>query len=127
MEAKEKIVKKLMKNKKEMKMLDSKYDYYESIKRKSDMLFYKYSMERFIELYKNNNTTNLINEEIAKEMLYNLNLNICNQCVYNYVYTYTSDDLNFITNFNIDIILKDIMNVFKDDIIKMKNIEKEKN
>lgn len=109
--------------KKNQKMLNESFDYYKSIKIKSNMLYYKYNMERFIKKYNDNNKNKFIDENIAKEMLYNLSLNICNQLVYNCIYRYTKEDFEFIINFNIDLILADIINIYIEDIIKMKKQE----
>ena len=117
---------KKIKIKKNQKMLNESFDYYKSIKMKSDMIYYKYNMGGFIEKYNNNNKNKFIDENIAKELLYNLSLNICNQLVYNCIYRYTKEDFEFIINFNIDLILTDIIDIYMVDIIKMKKQE-EKN
>ena len=85
-------------------MLCPEYDYYSSVKEKSDNIA--------ILKYKTNN-------EMFKIRLYNLILNLCNQLIYGYTYTFSKSDLYFISENNIDIF--EILKGFKDDIIIMKN------
>jgi len=93
-----------------IKMIPPVYDYYSSVKKKSDKIAYK--------KYK-------IDDEIFKARLYNLVLNMCNQFVYDYTYVFSKEDLYFVTDYNINI--HELLNEFKSDIIKMKKIaQKEK-
>ncbi|MEG0873255.1 MAG: hypothetical protein RSE00_03460 [Clostridia bacterium] len=112
-----------LKGKKEYKLLDDKFDYYNIVKKKSDELYYKYNLSRFIGIYNKDFNTGIIDEDMAKELFYNLNLNICNQVVYEYNYEYTKDDLFFISDFQIDKIFKDIVSTFLSVVIRMKEIE----
>ena len=94
-----------MSKKNVIKMLDPSYDYYESIRLKTD------------EFCKNKlYTNNKLEYIIKKEKLYNLMLNLCNQIVYDYTYVFTIDDFDFIYDNDIDI--KNILEIFVDDIIK---------
>lgn len=90
-----------------IKLLEIKYDYYSVIKEKSDKIAEKE--------YKNY-------DEIFKSRLYNFVLNICNQFVYDYTYIFSKQDLYFIADNNINIYR--LLDQFKDDIIKMKDIER---
>ena len=74
--------------KKNKKLLDENYDYYRSIKDKTE----KIAKEEYN-----------ITDEILISKLYNLVLNLCNQMVYDYVYVFTKDDLYFVAEYNINI------------------------
>lgn len=92
--------------KNKLKLLKENYDYYRSIKDKSDHI-----SENIFE--KNN--------EFLKAKLYNLVLNLCNQMVYDYIYVFTKDDLYFIADHNINI--QDILDYFIIDIKKIKGMK----
>ena len=62
-----------------------KYDYYKSVKEKSDKLA--------LTIFKQN-------DEILKAKLYNLVLNLCNQVIYDFTYVLTKEDLFFIADYN---------------------------
>ncbi len=93
--------------KKNKKLLDENYDYYRSIKDKTE----KIAKEEYN-----------ITDEILISKLYNLVLNLCNQMVYDYVYVFTKDDLYFVAEYNINI--HKLLNNFIIDIKKMQNKEK---
>lgn len=92
---------------KNKKLLDENYDYYRSIKDKTE----KIAKEEYN-----------ITDEILISKLYNLVLNLCNQMVYDYVYVFTKDDLYFVAEYNINI--HKLLNNFIIDIKKMQNKEK---
>lgn len=89
--------------KKSVKLLDEKYDYYKSVKEKSDKLA--------LTIFKQN-------DEILKAKLYNLVLNLCNQVIYDFTYVLTKEDLFFIADYNIDVYK--LLEYFVPDICKIK-------
>ncbi len=94
--------------KKRLEKKREKYNYYQSVKIKSDQMYDEvigYRVEKDSPL-----------EAILKAKLYNLVLNICNQVVNDYTYTFTNDDFDFIIEYNIN--LEDIIQRFRDDVIK---------
>ena len=97
-----------MKKLNEVKALPSEYDYYESIKKKSDCLAQKVFV---------------VNHEILKSKLYNLMLDICNPIIYDYTYTFTKEDLFFIIDYGINVGI--IIDYCFNDIQIMKNNLKE--
>lgn len=97
-----------MKKNKNITLLTSKYDYYSRIKEKSDKIS-KFYFE---------------DNEIKKAELYNLVLNLINQVVYDYIYTFTERDLDFILENGINI--NSILEEFLDDIIIIKREYDEK-
>lgn len=90
-------------------MLSQKYDYYSVIKEKTDKI-----AEKIYNSY----------DEIFKAKLYNLVLNMCNQFVYDYTYIFSKQDLYFIADYNINI--HKLLDEFRLDILKMREIEKNK-
>lgn len=86
-----------------VKMLDENYDYYKSVKEKSDRISLKIFRK---------------DDEILKSKLYNLVLNLCNQVVYDFTYILTKEDLFFISDYNINIY--ELLDDFVEDIAKMK-------
>lgn len=87
-----------------IKALPEKYNYYTSIKHKSEILSRK--------IFKNKNS------EIYKTQLFNLMLNICNQAIYGYTYSFNKQDIFFIIDNGINI--NEIINLCKIDILKNK-------
>lgn len=96
--------------KEKVKLLEENYDYYKSVKEKSDRL----ALQIFGK-----------NDEILKAKLYNLVLNLCNQVIYDFTYVLTKDDLFFIADYNINV--HKLLNNFVIDICKIKEqMEQEK-
>lgn len=87
-------------------------DIYKIIEEKSNYLFEKYNLSRFIS--NKENKENII--KIIKQKLYELNLNICNQYIYDYTYRFTKDDLEFIDNFDLYNIIIEIIDITSDYI-----------
>ncbi len=96
------------KKNKKIKELPSEYNYYESVKIKTEKLYYKYFCKNL----------GKYNDYVIIEKLYNLVLNICNQEIYDCIYTFTKDDLYFIADYNINIC--SLIKIFIEDINKMK-------
>ena len=71
------------------------------------------SKEYYLENIKKENKDN-IPEEIVIMQLYNLVLNILNQEVFDYVYSFKKEDLEFLVKYNIDVL--DLINKFKNYI-----------
>ncbi len=88
---------------KNVKMLEENYDYYKSVKEKTDKISLK--------IFKKN-------DEILKSKLYNLVLNLCNQVIYDFTYVLSSDDLFFIADNNINIY--ELLDLFVEDIYIIK-------
>ena len=87
------------------------YDYYEAVKTESDEIFEEYKLHQYIKAKNIDNKEKL--EKIYKEKLYNILLNIINQEVYDEIYNFSKEDVEFILNFNIDKIMKDIIKRLK--------------
>lgn len=97
--------------KEKVKLLDENYDYYKSVKEKSDKLAIKIFGK---------------NDEILKARLYNLVLNLCNQVIYDFTYVLTKDDLFLIADYNINVYK--LLDNFVIDICKIKEqIEQDNN
>ena len=96
--------------KEKVKLLNENYDYYKSVKEKSDKLSIKIFGK---------------NDEILKARLYNLVLNLCNQVIYDFTYVLTKDDLFFIADYNIDVYK--LLDNFVVDISKIKEQMEEEN
>ena len=92
----------MKKNKKKM-LLTVVGNYYSNVKEKSD---------RIADLY-------FKGDEIKKSELYNLVLNLVNQVVYDYTYTFTQRDLYFIAENNINV--NSLLEEFIGDIEVLKN------
>ncbi len=97
-----------MKKNKQIALLGSGYDYYSRVKEKSD---------KISKFYFNG-------DEIKKAELYNLILNLINQVIYDYTYTFTQRDLDFIIENSINI--NSLLEEFMDDIKNIK-VENEEN
>lgn len=85
---------------------------YSIIEEKSNYLFDKYNLSKFI--VNIDNKENII--KIIKQELYELNLNICNQVIYDYTYRFTKEDLEFIDKFNLYNAIKEIIQITSDDL-----------
>lgn len=90
---------------------------YSIIEEKSNHLFDKYNLSRFIK--DKDNKSNI--EKIVRQRLYELNLNICNQAIYNYSYSFTKEDLEFIDKFDLYSEIEEIIQITSKDLIKYKN------
>lgn len=95
-------------------MKKSKNDIYRIIEEKSNYLFDKYDLLRFVTDNNNDNKENII--KIIKQKLYELNLNICNQVIYNYTYKFTKEDLEFIEKFDLYNMIREIIQITSDDL-----------
>lgn len=91
-----------MKKNKQIALLNAGYDYYSKVKEKSDKISKFYFK----------------GDEIKKAELYNLVLNLINQVIYDYTYTFTERDLDFIIENGINI--NSLLEEFVDDIKNIK-------
>ena len=97
-------------------MIKNNNDIYKIIEEKSNYLFDKYNLSNLII-----NDDNKINiEKIIRQKLYQLNLNICNQVVYDYTYVFTKEDLKFIDEFNLYDVIKEIIQITGEDLRRYK-------
>ena len=78
---------------------NSNFNYYSNVLKVTNNNFEKYNLSRYIKEQYNKNNTRL--EEIYKQKLYNLVLNICNQYIYNYEYILKKDEIKFFYEFNL--------------------------
>jgi len=89
---------------------------YAVIEEKSNYLFDKYNLSRYIT--NQDNKSNI--ENILRQKLYELNLNICNQVIYDYTYTFKLEDFEFIEKFNLYKIIEEMIQITYKDLIKIK-------
>jgi uncharacterized protein YbcC (UPF0753/DUF2309 family) len=101
-----------MSNIKNIKQLGEPYEYYKTVKEKTDKMYY--------DLLKKYNFRN-INDDILKQKLFNLVINLCNQVVYDTTYTFSQDDFDFIKDYNIN--LDKLLTFFVEDTKKAKALE----
>ena len=95
-----------------------KYNYYKSVKKKTDMMFDELNFREHME------SQDSLFIETNKQKFYNLMLNICNQVIYDdFYYLLSADDVLFIENFQIDKNFELIIDRLKDDIFKRIEIE----
>lgn len=99
-------------NTKNVKQLEEPYDYYKKVKEKTDKMYYN-SVKKYN--FKN------INDEILKQKLFNLVINLCNQVIYDTTYTFKKDDFDFVKDYNINI--NKLLNLFIEDAQKAKSLE----
>lgn len=97
-------------------MIKNKNSIYCIIKEKSDYLFDKYDLAKYIN--DNDNKSSL--EKILKQKFYELNLNICNQVIYDYTYAFSKEDLEFIEKFDLYEPIKEIIKITSEDLRKYK-------
>lgn len=90
---------------------------YSIIEEKSNYLFDKYNLSRFIK--DKDNKLNI--EKIVRQRLYELNLNICNQAIYSYSYNFTKEDLEFIDKFDLYSEIKEIIQITSKDLMKYRD------
>ncbi len=93
-----------MLNFKKNKKLPEGYNYYNEVMKKTKVISKQIFKEK--------------NNEILEQRLYNLIINLCNQTLYDCKYTFTSEDLFFIADYNINIYA--VLKQFEEDIIKLK-------
>ena len=89
---------------------------YSLIEEKSNYLFDKYDLTRYI--INKDNKSNM--EKIVRQTFYELNLNICNQVIYDYTYNFTKEDLEFIEKFDLYNAIKEIIQITGEDLRKYK-------
>ena len=92
-------------------------DIYEIIKKNTEYLYNKYDIDKYI----NNVEIKDKLRYIIKEKLYELNLNICNQAIYDYTYKFTKEDLKFIEKYNLYDEINEIITITSDYLKKYKN------
>ena len=88
-------------------MKENERNIYTIIQEKSNYLFDKYDLMRIIP--NKDNKSNM--EKIVRQKFYELNLNICNQVVYDYTYNFTKEDIEFIEEFNLYDAIKEIIQI----------------
>ena len=59
-------------------------------------------------------------EKIVRQTFYELNLNICNQVIYDYTYNFTKEDIEFIEKFDLYKAIQEIIQITTDDLRKYK-------
>ena len=89
---------------------------YSLIEEKSNYLFDKYDLTRYI--INKDNKSNM--EKIVRQTFYELNLNICNQVIYDYTYNFTKEDLEFIEKFDLYNAIQEIIQIMAEDLRKYK-------
>lgn len=89
---------------------------YSLIEEKSNYLFDKYDLTRYI--INKDNKSNM--EKIVRQTFYELNLNICNQVIYDYTYNFTKEDLEFIERFDLYDAIQEIIQIMAEDLRKYK-------
>lgn len=92
---------------------------YRIIQEKSNYLFDKYNLSRVIT--DKDNKSNI--EKIIRQRFYELNLNICNQVIYDYTYNFTKEDLEFIEKFDLYNAIKEIIQLTSKDLRKYKKYQ----
>lgn len=89
---------------------------YTIIQEKSNYLFDKYDLSKYI--VDKDNKSNI--EKIVRQTFYELNLNICNQVIYDYTYNFTKEDIEFIEKFDLYKAIQEIIHITTDDLRKYK-------
>ena len=89
---------------------------YTIIQEKSNYLFDKYELSKYI--VDKDNKSNI--EKIVRQTFYELNLNICNQVIYDYTYNFTKEDIEFIEKFDLYKAIQEIIHITTDDLRKYK-------
>lgn len=97
-------------------MIENEKNIYAIIEQKSNYLFDKYNLSRFITNKDNKSSM----EKILRQTFYELNLNICNQVIYDYTYNFTKEDLEFIEKFDLYNAIKEIIQITSKDLRKYK-------
>lgn len=97
---------------------NSNFNYYSNVLKVTNNNFEKYNLSRYIKEQYNKNNTRL--EEIYKQKLYNLVLNICNQYIYNYEYILKKDEIKFFYEFNLQMVIKNCIKDLEEDILRYK-------
>lgn len=94
-------------------------NYYSNVYKVTNNNFEKYNLSRYIKKYEKDYSERL--ENIYKQKLYNLVLNICNQYVYNYDYVLKEDEIDFFYEFNLEEVIKSCIKELETDISRYKN------
>lgn len=89
---------------------------YTIIQEKSNYLFDKYDLSKYI--VDKDNKSNI--EKIVRQTFYELNLNICNQVIYDYTYKFTKEDIEFIEKFDLYKAIQEIIQITTEDLRKYK-------
>ena len=87
---------------------------YEIIKNNTEYLYNKYNIDKYIKDFEIKDKI----RNIIKERLYELNLNICNQAIYDYTYKFKKEDLEFIEKYNLYEEINDIIAITSNDLKK---------
>lgn len=95
------------------------FNYYSNVRRVTNNNFEKYNLSRFIKKYEKDYDERL--EDVYKQKLYDLILNICNQYVYNYDYILKEDEINFFYEFNLQEVIRSCIKDLEKDILRYKN------
>ena len=97
-------------------MKNNEKNIYTIIQEKSNYLFDKYDLSKYI--VDKDNKSNI--EKIVRQTFYELNLNICNQVIYDYTYNFTKEDIEFIEKFDLYKAIQEIIQITTDDLRKYK-------
>lgn len=97
-------------------MKNNEKNIYTIIQEKSNYLFDKYDLSKYI--VDKDNKLNI--EKIVRQTFYELNLNICNQVIYDYTYKFTKEDIEFIEKFDLYKAIQEIIQITTEDLRKYK-------
>lgn len=96
------------------------YDYYKSIRDKSNMIFNKKNLCLYIPNWNAENLEKL--ELIYREKFYHFILNLFNKKIFDLDFSFNEDELNFFIDFKIDSILEKTIALCKEDIQHYKKV-----
>ena len=93
------------------------YDYYKSLMKKSEKIYEKYNLRKYIQ-----NVT-VYKEYVVKQQLYQFIVKICNNQIYGIDYVFSKEEIDFVLDYHIEKILYDIICEVSSDIkiVKSKN------